>query len=210
MIVPLMARDHAKCMFSALLSRLAVPDVARLELCLLWNEPHRHYHTAGHAGVLWHRHLAHGGDPNDVVIAHAIAYHDAIYEVGAADNEARSADLWRVHAETLPRSLRDQVEAAIMATARHATDHVDERVQWMVDLDLSSLGEPWPLFEASTLALEREAPGVPQERLRAGQRAFLSNLAVLPVLFRSRCYGDMLSDTYEATARENLARVMAG
>jgi predicted metal-dependent HD superfamily phosphohydrolase len=209
-LVPLMARDHAKSTFVALLTRLAVPAPACRQLEMLWNEPHRHYHTAGHAGLLWYRHMAHGGDPDDAVIAHAIAYHDAIYRVGATDNEACSARLWLSHASALPRTLRDAVECAIIATSRHAAEHDDPRSQWMVDLDLTTLGEPWPLFEANTLALQREAPDIPLSAMRAGQRSFLGSLAALPILYRGRCYGPMLSQTYEATARKNLARVIAG
>jgi predicted metal-dependent HD superfamily phosphohydrolase len=206
----LMARDHTKSMFRSLLSGLAVSDSARRELESLWNEPNRHYHNAGHAGLLWYRHMAHGGDPGDAVIAHAIAYHDAIYRIGASDNEACSAQLWQAHAATLPRMLRDGVERAIMATACHADAHEDARAQWMVDLDLTTLGEPWPLFEANTQALEREAACVSGTKFRAGQKAFLGRLAGLPALYRAHCYGPLLSQTYEATAHENLARVMAG
>jgi predicted metal-dependent HD superfamily phosphohydrolase len=80
----------------------------------------------------------------------------------------------------------------------------------MVDLDLTTLGEPWPLFEANTLALQREAPDVSLADMQAGQRSFLGTLAALPVLYRGTRYGTLLSETYEATARENLARVIAG
>src|SRR4051794_11156548 len=109
-----MARDYAAAMFADLLSRLVVGNAACDELRSLCHEPHRRYHGAGHAGVLWHRHLAHGGDPDDAVAAHAIAYHDAVYMVGAADNEARSAELWRAHASGLPVALREKVDRAIM------------------------------------------------------------------------------------------------
>ncbi|MGE0222093.1 MAG: hypothetical protein AB7F35_11805 [Acetobacteraceae bacterium] len=207
--IPLMAREYAAGMFALLLERLAVSDTARRNLVALWHEPHRRYHAAGHAGVLWHRHLAHGGDPDDAVIAHALAYHDAIYTVGARDNEARSAALWRSDAAGLPVTLRDPVDRAIMATANHAGEHPDEVVQWMVDLDLSPLGEPWPLFEANTQALIDEAGAACSATVLAGQQVFFGTLARLPVLYRSRRHSRALARTYEVTARENMTRVLA-
>lgn len=208
-IVPLMARPYAQDMFGTLLKRLAVSQAACSELTALLNEPFRRYHTAGHAGTLWHRHLAHGGDPDDVVAAHAIAYHDAIYRVGASDNEARSAELWCRHACDLSRVVRDQVATAIMATSCHGSTHADEHAQWMVDLDLTPLGEPWPLFQANSAALHDESPHVPRAELLAGQRRFLGRLACLPMLYRSHRHCASLARTYEPTARDNLRRLLA-
>jgi predicted metal-dependent HD superfamily phosphohydrolase len=208
-IVPLMARPYAKDMFATLLDRLAVSQAARNELTTLLNEPFRRYHTAGHVGILWHRHLAHGGDPDDPVAAHAIAYHDAIYRFGASDNEAQSAELWRRHAAALPVALREQVVVAIMATSRHDADHTDRHAQWLVDLDLTPLGEPWPLFQANSAALHDEAPHVPRADLLAAQRAFLGRLAGLPMLYRSRRHRAVIARAYEATARENLTRLLS-
>lgn len=207
-IPPLMARDYAREMFSDLLARLSVDQRHRDTLFGMWTEPWRHYHTAGHAGVLWHRHLAYGGDPSDRVIAHAIAYHDAVYSVGATDNEARSAALWYEHSANLGRSLREKVANVIMATSRHVGDHPDRDAQWMVDLDLTPLGEPWPLFEANSLALRAEAPDLPIEKFRANQRMFLSAVMSLPTLYRSNRHRQILCRTYENTARENLRRLL--
>ncbi len=208
-IVPLMARTYALDMFATLLARLAVSRAACDELATLLGEPFRRYHTAGHAGTLWHRHMAHGGDPDDLVAAHAIAYHDAIYQVGATDNEERSAELWCRHARHLPTELREQVGRVIMATARHGAAHVCGDAQWMVDLDLTPLGEPWPLFQASSAALRKEAPHLPRATLLAAQRDFLGRLAGLPLLYRSPRHGGVIARCYEATARENIGRLLA-
>jgi len=144
-----------------------------------------------------------------MVAAHAIAYHDAIYQVGARDNEARSAELWRRHAQDLPAGLRDQVARVIMATSCHGAMHVCDDAQWMVDLDLTPLGEPWPLFQANSAALHDESPHVPRPALLAAQRAFLGKLSDLPVLYRSPRHGGVIARCYEATARENLSRLLA-
>jgi predicted metal-dependent HD superfamily phosphohydrolase len=157
---------------------------------------------------LWHRHLAHGGDPGDTVIAHAIAYHDAIYAVGANDNEVRSVNLWLAHAAALPATLREAVARAIMATADHPGRHPDAADQWLVDLDLTPLGEPWPLFAANSAALRAEA-GLPHAAVTPKQAAFLRRLLDLPRIYRSRRGDDAIMHAYERTARGNLLRVLS-
>lgn len=203
--VALADRPEACAMFHDLMAVLSVSDRDRLLLADLWRQPWRRYHGAGHAGLLWQRHLAHGGARTDAVAAHAIAYHDAIYVVGARDNEARSAALWRHHAAALPAALRDAVDGAIMATANHAATHPDPDAQWLVDLDLTPLGEPWEMFTANSHALAQES-GLPDDRMPPGQRFFLSRLLAMPALYRSRRSGGALAACFEATARRNLSR----
>lgn len=197
-------------MFHDLLAHLVVSDPAREALVRLWRQPWRRYHGAGHAGLLWLRHLAFGGDSADAVTAHAIAYHDAIYDVGAADNETRSAALWREHAAALPDGLRDAVERAIMATADHAARHTDPDAQWLVDLDLTPLGEDWPLFVANSMALRAETgwteASTSPSSIPPAQQVFLSRLLALPVLYRSPRAALALAPAHEAAARRNLSR----
>jgi len=207
-VTPLADLPHAQTMFLDLLGRLRVGADARARLVALLREPWRRYHGAGHAGLLWARHLTHGGDPDDAVAAHAIAYHDAIYVVGAGDNEARSAALWHAHAIDLTSDLRDRVGRAILATADHAADHADPDAAWLVDLDLTPLGEPWPQFLANGLALRHEA-GIVDGAAIPGQAAFLRRLLALPRIYRSERHGDAIASAYEAAARINLLRLLA-
>lgn len=204
-VVPLADRPEARAMFHDLLANLSVSSRDRMALTDLWLQPWRRYHGAGHAGLLWQRHLAFGGTRTDAVAAHAIAYHDAVYVVGARDNEARSAALWRDHAAALPATLRDAVDRAIMATAHHIAPHPDPDAQWIVDLDLTPLGEPWDLFAANSHALAQES-GLPDDRMPPGQRLFLSRLLAMPALYRSRRSNGALATCFEATARRNLSR----
>lgn len=204
---PLAELPHAQTAFLDLLGRLRVDAGDRATLAAMLREPWRLYHGAGHVGLLWQRHLEHGGDPEDAVAAHAIAYHDAIYRPGARDNEANSAALWREHAAALPATLRDRVEVAIMATADHAADHADTDALWLVDLDLTPLGEPWPYFLANSRRL-REEMGVADGAPVPGQFGFLRRLLDLPRIYRSPRHASTIATTYEATARRNLDRVL--
>lgn len=206
-VTPLADLPHAQMMFLDLLSRLQVGPNHRTEVAALLRAPWRRYHGTGHAGLLWDRHLTHGGNSQDAIAAHAIAYHDAVYEVGATDNEARSAMLWRSHAHDLPTELREAVERAILATADHTAIHADPDACWLVDLDLTPLGEPWTLFSANTTALRQEI-GLPDSVAIPGQAVFLRRLLALPRIYRSSRNGDAIATAYEATARINLTRVL--
>ena len=56
-------------------------------------EPWREYHTAQHLQeclLLWDE--TRQGDPEELLIALALYFHDAVYDPRAPDNEARSAD----------------------------------------------------------------------------------------------------------------------
>lgn len=62
-------------------------------LLAAWSEPHRHYHTLQHLGecLANFRTLAHLPE-HPLEVRLALWFHDAIYELGRHDNEARSAD----------------------------------------------------------------------------------------------------------------------
>ena len=67
----------------------------------------------------------------------------------------------------------------ILATADHAADHDDPDAGWLVDLDLTPLGEPWPAFQANSRVLRQEM-GTPDDCMIPGQAAFLRRLLALP------------------------------
>ena len=137
-------------------------------------QPSRFYHDLRHLEVMWARHLRHGvqasfeRDGLSLLIAAAIAYHDAVYVAGARANEERSADLWlEVSATATNLGLRERLWVAetIRATSDHlgAARTIDMAVeggyarQWVLDLDLSPLGEERDLFDRNMDLLRAEA-----------------------------------------------------
>lgn len=191
---------HCAAGFDDLLAAVAPPEAVATELRSMYAEPHRAYHNTLHIGLLWLRHLGHGGDRGDAGMARAILFHDAIYDPHAQDNEVRSAALL---AARLPGD--PWAEEAIRVTADHVGyAGTDARVMWLLDLDLSPLAEDAPVFARNTDALRREYAHVSDAAWREGRRDILSRFLGAPALYRTD-----LAATYEAPARRNLAAALA-
>jgi len=178
--------------------------------------PRRHYHGLEHLAVLWTRHRRYGGGTPFVaplasrLIACTIAFHDAIYDATRRDNEHRSALLWRRHAPAdLSAADIDWVAATIEATADHLAVHdaatPPARLRlWLLDLDLTPLGEPADSFDRSTRRLRAEFSHLPEAVWQRNRMAFLGKLQEAPALFRSA----PLAMTFEQQARRNIARAL--
>ena len=202
-----------------LFSRLPIPDRAKDALSRRMREPWRRYHTLHHLDLLWSRHLRHrssAGRPHprfDTLIALAIAFHDAVYVGGARDNEARSAALWRevgATARGLGEDERSWVEGTIRASADHVgaaaaldgDDANDHARQWVLDLDLSPLGEAPDVFDANMVLLAAETPHLDAERGRANLLAGLRHFETARPLYRCAA----IADAYGAAAADNFRR----
>lgn len=194
-------REQGRAGFGALLARADLSATAAAELRCRYDEPHRAYHDAAHVGLMWLRHLMHGGDPGDRDMALAILFHDVVYEPLAHDNEARSAAL----AAQLVRGDTEWVQAAIRATADHvAYAGPDCRVMRLLDLDLTPLAETPPVFARNTALLRHEYGTVAEPDWRAGRGRVLARFLAAKRLFRTR-----LAAIYEAPARANLTAEVA-
>jgi predicted metal-dependent HD superfamily phosphohydrolase len=193
-----LAEDLEQCRagFGALLARADVPAAAAAELRARYGEPHRAYHDAAHVGLLWLRHLLHGGDAGDRDLALAILFHDAVYAPLAKDNEERSAALL---AALVPGDT-SWAQSAIRATADHlAYTGQDCRVRRLLDLDLTPLAERPAVFDRNTAFLRHEYAAVPAADWRSGRALVLGRFAAAPAIYRTR-----LAAHYEARARVNL------
>lgn len=173
----------------------------------------RHYHGLAHVALLWQRHLGyadHAGLTAETpmrLIASAIAYHDCIYDPRRRDNEARSAALWREHASAAGVLATETawVGATIEATADHLgyeprQAHWEEARLWMLDLDLSALGESPGDFARNTELLRAEYAHLAESDWIAGRAAFLASLTRRPSLFRA----PVLAQVFGAAARRNI------
>ncbi|UXI70760.1 hypothetical protein N4264_25155 [Tahibacter amnicola] len=185
------------------------------ELAAAYTVPQRFYHSADHVEeVLEHFAEVAAGPgwehPREVYLA--VLYHDAIYEPGRRDNEARSADLAVRAVNThLPDAGIDTVYLAelIHLTARHGhlrPADVDRDSALFLDCDMAILAAPAARFAAYDAAIAQEYRGrLPQWMFRHLRRRFLRGLLDAPRIYLS----DYFHDRLDATARENLRQLLS-
>ncbi len=174
--------------------------------------PPRAYHHFGHVrAVLQHcQQVAVGpGWQQPVEVYLAALYHDAVYQAGRKDNEARSAQLALQAIAEVPALAHvdaARVEQLILLTARHGAlgpDEVDAEAALFLDCDMAILGAPAEVFDAYDRGVAEEYRGVvPGFLYRAGRRRFLQGLLRAPRIFLS----DFFHQRLDAAARANLRR----
>jgi len=170
-----------------------------------YTAPFRRFHNLDHIDDCLHRvdevaQLLH--DPGAVELA--IWFHDAVYDVGSGTNERRSAEMFIALSAGARFGLRHRVCSLIMAT-RHAWIVQGNDRSFIVDIDLSGFGAPWDEFIESGARLREESSAISDAQYLAGQVRFLDRLRQRRHFFAT----DYFRDRYEATARENLRRLLA-
>ncbi|MCF7220674.1 HD domain-containing protein [Marilutibacter chinensis] len=201
---------------------MSMPDLppAQLErLRAAYAEPARAYHNFDHVQeVLRHyRDVAAGPgwrQPREVELA--VLYHDAVYEPGRGDNEARSAvfaveEIGRWQADAGIDAGR--VAELIRLTARHGgfvpsdfdADPAPDDVRHFLDCDMAILGADPGVFDAYDRGIASEYRGhVPAWLFRLNRRRFVKAL-----LQRERIYlSEFFHQRLEARARANLRRLI--
>ncbi len=191
-----------------------LPPEQRTALREAYATPPRAYHNFAHVeGVLRHYdEVAQGPGwerPEEVLLA--VLYHDAIYEPGHKDNEARSADLAVDH---IARWLGDRgIDAARVAglinlTARHGSlvpEDVDRDAALFLDCDMAILAADPAEFAAYDRGIAAEYRGqVPAWLFRLNRRRFLKGVLGKERIFLS----DFFHERLDAQARINLRRAV--
>lgn len=182
------------------------------QLCTRYAEPQRHYHTLQHLDECLHLLAAHrdlAERPPEVALA--LWFHDAVYDVQAGDNEARSADWARDALITAgaPAEAAGRVHALVMAT-RHgqpgaqAPQDLDTRL--LLDVDLAILGAPPARYAEYERQIRAEYAHVPPEVFEQRRRQLMAGfLARQPLYLTAGIRAER-----EPQARRNLAAAVAG
>ena len=176
------------------------------DLVTHYNEPGRCYHDLNHLTHCLREfdRAAVGMEiPNAVELA--LWFHDAVYVPGATDNEQRSADLFFQWRRTwFSPALVDKVCDFILITMhRQNPEKGDE--SYMVDIDLSSFGEHWPIFLRDTWNVRKEQAHVPDAIYYPAHARFLKMLLNRPRIFHT----DFFYEKYEEAARQNINRLLS-
>jgi len=200
--------DALKARWAALWQRLGLPEPEGLCQALLdaYGEPQRHYHTLQHLGeclALADKFKAEAERFEEVELA--LWFHDAVYDVRAHDNEARSAQ-WAATAlreAGLDEQACARIHDLVMATC-HGTLPGTPDAALLTDIDLSILGASEPRFAEYEEQIRAEyawvAPDVYAVKRRAVLRGFLERVHIYATpAVRSR---------FEEEARRHLSRAI--
>jgi len=182
-------------------------DALCAELQRRYSEPQRHYHTLQHLGecLAWfEREQALAERPGEVAVA--LWFHDAVYDVHAYDNEARSAEWARsaMIAAGAPAEAAGRVHALVMAT-RHDAVPQGRDAELLIDIDLSILGAEQQRFDEYERQVYAEYAFVPEEVRLPRRRAILQRFLAREAIYTTPRMHALL----EARARGNLARSIA-
>ncbi len=204
-----------------LFDHVPVDNQAKGQLFDEMNGATRLYHGVAHLELLWRRHLEYSprvglNEPAiETLIACAIAFHDSVYSRSESNNEQKSAEYWlRASAKSpLSREDREWVADTIRATADHlgyasrtkasnANGGIRERARlWVLDLDLTPLGEQPEVFAENTRLLRSEAADMPDLEWREALKKFYRRFLNAPHIYR---FAEIAED-FEDQARRNLA-----
>jgi len=201
------------------LDRLQLPAEQRAALGAAYATPTRMYHSIAHVdAVLADVDIVDAGpgwaQPREVRLA--VAYHDAIYDAGRSDNEARSAVLAREHiGRWMPHEGVDieRVVQLIELTARHgridaaelAGDPATQDALHFLDCDMAVLGAPPAVFDAYHRGIAAEYRGhVPGWLFKVNRKRFLKGLLARERIFLS----EFMHARLDSQARINLRRAI--
>lgn len=165
-------------------------------------EPQRKYHTVQHLSEclsLMEKNLDLAEKPAEVEVA--LWFHDAIYDIKASDNEARSADWAEAElrlAGVAPESI-DRVKAHILAT-RHSALPQGQDQMLLVDIDLAILSASRVRFDEYEVQVRAEYSWVPGFLFRTKRRDVLAGFLARQPIYNT----PTLRDAFESQARENL------
>jgi len=185
----------------------AADDALCVELRRRYGEPQRHYHTLQHLGecLAWFEREKEAAErPGEVALA--LWFHDAVYDVHAHDNEARSAEWARaaILSAGAPADAAERVHALVMAT-RHDAEPAGRDAELLIDIDLSILGADRARFDEYERQVHAEYAFVPDEVRRPRRRAILQRFLAREAIYATPRMHALL----ETRARANLARSIA-
>jgi predicted metal-dependent HD superfamily phosphohydrolase len=177
------------------------------ELRRAYSAPGRAYHNLAHLDdVLHHYDSVRWEHPVEALVA--LAYHDAVYDPGAGDNEESSAQLARSAVERwLPGLDTRRVMREIELTKAHgslSSTDVDADEAQVLDCDMAILGASPDAFDSYDRGIAAEYAALPSEAFRAGRGAFLERLLSSDRIFLSEAF----HRRFDTQARKNLRRAL--
>jgi predicted metal-dependent HD superfamily phosphohydrolase len=177
-----------------------------------YRQPHRAYHTVAHIEACLYQldgyqlDVAQTQAERPAEVEMALWFHDAVYGLKAADNEAQSA-LWAaqaLHQSGVSAVVSDRITTMILATTHDRPPETHD-CALLLDIDLSILGQSPEAFAVYEQHIRTEYHWVTEKQYRAGRAAILEQFLARSTIY----YTPFFQARLEAQARWNLERSIA-
>jgi predicted metal-dependent HD superfamily phosphohydrolase len=166
--------------------------------------PDRHYHNLAHIHHCLSEHESVRSlcpDPNTVEAA--IWFHDVVYDPPSPVNEEKSAD---VADQTLAKMGMAPPQIALVheliLDTKHLTRPRTLAGQFMVDIDISSMGQSYERFDSDGRNIRIEYHHVDDDTFNRNRAVLFERLLSRPTIY----YTDPFRERYEAKARQNISK----
>ncbi|MCW3161267.1 HD domain-containing protein [Chryseobacterium oryctis] len=173
-----------------------------LEIEAKYSEKGRHYHNLQHLeNMSLELENVKSNIVNSTNISFSIFYHDIIYNVSSKSNEEKSADFATERLQKLNVNPSDieNVYYQILATKAHQKSE-DNDVNYLLDADLSVLGQDKAIYYDYTQKIRKEYSIYPDILYKPGRKKVLKHFLELESIFKT----DYFKEKYEKQAKENL------
>lgn len=184
-------------------------DEAFMTLLGAYDAPSRQYHSLTHIHAclnVMDKYVPLSRETPHIEMA--LWWHDLVYVPQRGDNEEKSAFDMLSWGRRMGLNERFLCEVADMIPyTKHKASLVGmaDRYKYMLDVDLSILGESEEIFDAYEDGIRFEYSVVPLELFRAGRAKVLQSFLDRPFIYET----DRFRAVFEAQARVNLARSIA-
>lgn len=167
-----------------------------------YDEPHRRYHDLRHLHEVLAAVELLADEAADVeAVRWAAWFHDAVYDIGAADNEEQSA---RLAEGLLPAELAPRVARLVRLTATHKPAHGDADGAVLCDADLHILAADDARYAEYVADVRAEYDAVSEADFASGRAAILDALLTGSIFHTATA-----RRLWEARARSNVSAEVA-
>ncbi|WP_172276802.1 hypothetical protein [Chryseobacterium sp. LAM-KRS1] len=172
------------------------------EIQTQYSQKGRFYHNLEHLTALFSELEKIKSDISDFqVISFAVFYHDIIYDASSKANEKKSAELAKIRLSEIrvEKKSLDNIIQQILATQLHQKSP-DNDTNYLLDADLSILGQDTQTYLEYTKMIRREYSIYPDFLYKPGRRKVLLHFLESDYIFKT----DYFKNKYEHQARKNI------
>lgn len=173
-----------------------------------YSQPERYFHSLSHldqmlAALKLHKTAIEDWD----VLQFSVFYHDIVYDVVTYVTDNNNEDKSAEKAENalqqlgLSKERLERCKQHILATKKHEHS-ADSDTNYLIDADLSVLGQPWDVYEVYMKNIRKEYAVYPDSIYHAGRQKVLQRFLEMEQLYKTEHFHKQL----EHAAKENIAR----